>query len=210
MDLFGHSGVGNSVRDPLGRVYTPQKLADAIAKLLLHRGRPKVALDPAVGSGAFPRGLKAVFPGIHVIGIDIDPDAAGATECDEFICGDWLELSASFRGREDIDVAATNPPYTVGTGRFNDDGAEISEGVIGRWIDATVGIASITSFLLPAATLFCGNEAEARAALDRSPPTTVHRVPGRPWKFLREAAVFEWVTDAQVGDIEVRFRPVHW
>lgn len=85
--LPGIDAVGNAVNDPLGRVYTPQGLADAIVEGIAERFRghdfePKSAIDPAVGGGAFARALRKAFPGIFIIGVDIDPGAAGRRDCD--------------------------------------------------------------------------------------------------------------------------------
>lgn len=180
------------VRDPLGRVFTPQSLANAIVDNLPDM-QVEVAVDPALGGGAFARAIRRRWPNARIIGVDIDPEAEGFADVDERIVGDWLQVAPS-RSWPRVQLVATNPPYNRATGRKNDKGEDIMVGCIGEHLIATATVrADVTELLLPAATLFCGPDAEARAAFDWFPPAVATRIDGRPWpKLLREAASYRW------------------
>lgn len=101
--------------------YTPDALALAITRAVSHAiETPRLVVEPSVGGGAFVRAARAVWPGVPVLGIDIDPDAPGLALCDEAIVGDWLTAPFS-RGLAYCDDALVigNPPFARETGRVS-------------------------------------------------------------------------------------------
>jgi len=67
-------------RRELDAYYTPDALAAAcVARCGI--GMYAGVVEPSVGGGAWVRALRAGVLGVHVTGIDIDPEAAGLLAC---------------------------------------------------------------------------------------------------------------------------------
>lgn len=93
-----------SVRRTGDAYYTPDALARALVATLPIE-RDACCLEPHVGGGAFARALHAV--GAHVIGQDIDPDAAGFADCDHYYAWDFLGAEVPWR----LGWIIGNPPF---------------------------------------------------------------------------------------------------
>lgn len=106
-------------KDPLDRYYTPvglaRQLGGEIAQLvdagLDGEAAPQTILEPSVGSGAWLPALRAEWPKARILGVDIDPAAAGLALCDEGIAADLLSIPADLVDRG-IDLAVGNPPFS--------------------------------------------------------------------------------------------------
>lgn len=95
-------------RDELDRYYTPDPVAEAFCRWLRVPGGSRV-VECSVGGGAWPRGLRQpqARP-VHIVGVDIDPGAAGLALCDETFVGDWTTVG---RLLDPADLVIGNPPY---------------------------------------------------------------------------------------------------
>ena len=117
----------------------------------------ETVLEPSVGGGAFARALRKLD--CHVVGVDIDPDASGFSDCDMHICAAFLLCPAA---RERPYWVVGNPPY---------DKAEVH---IWHALDVT---GRHVAFLLRLAML----ESQTREALWRGhPPRQVFVLRRRP------------------------------
>lgn len=110
--------------DAQGRSYTPDQCAQAVVRRLAALVTPGSVWEPCVGGGAFVRAARLAWPGAHVTGCDLDPDAPGAALCDDFNLQDardplprrysvelQRELPTSF------DLSITNPPFGKAVGQ---------------------------------------------------------------------------------------------
>jgi hypothetical protein len=98
--------------DPLGRSYTPEHVARAIAERLIQTyGMPRVVLEPCVGGGAF---VRPFLGRAMCIGVDLDPNAPGLALVDDPIVGDaaGIDWTPDF-----ADLALTNPPFGRAVGQ---------------------------------------------------------------------------------------------
>ncbi len=107
----------------LDRFYTPDRVALVALQnialndesLMGHASRPVLMIDPAVGGGSWPRGARQLLSHLEIIGVDLDPNAAGFSECDEAIVGDWLQVAPTLadriKGRRVL--IATNGPFSI-------------------------------------------------------------------------------------------------
>jgi hypothetical protein len=104
-------GTSSDKRDPLDRYYTPAAWCDhVIARWGTALHRLQLVLEPSVGRGDWSTALRrAGFKG-RIVGVDLDPDAAGEG-CDEVIRGDWMEIGPALLEREPVDLILGNPPY---------------------------------------------------------------------------------------------------
>ncbi len=103
------SALAEAQRRPGDRYYTPDELARVLVGLLpLYSS--DVVVEPSVGGGAFARAIRAQVPRARLIGVDIDPQAAGFQDCHTAaIAGDFLEHSLVGLGTPDWVIG--NPPY---------------------------------------------------------------------------------------------------
>lgn len=179
--LFGTPDGLGPVGDPLGQVYTPIPLADAVVRAL-KIGPPEVVVEPSVGGGSFVRAVRARWPSVVVHGVDINPEAAGFPLCDRHTAGDWPTVARywSRLGNRPVDLVVGNPPF----------GQAVGLDVTIAHVLAALDLAPIVALVLPLPYL-CG--AEFDRVWQHQRPARVHRVIGRPWPTrLREVAVFEW------------------
>jgi hypothetical protein len=100
--------------DALDRCYSPDNLAQAIAKRCLERElvRPgDVVLDAGVGEGVFYDAFEAL--GLEAWGIDIDPLAPALLRpaTPKLWCGDLLEVVPGPDGS--VGLVAGNPPFSL-------------------------------------------------------------------------------------------------
>jgi len=86
--------------------YTPDALAAAcVARCGILPS--SFVVEPSVGGGAWVRALRAGVLGVHVTGIDIDPEAAGLLACNVSRVGSWTDEHVG-----DWDWSVGNPPYS--------------------------------------------------------------------------------------------------
>jgi hypothetical protein len=67
-----------TARDPLDRYYTPDALAEACLLAMAPaswRLLPARVIEPYAGGGAYLRAARRLWPGVYVMGCDVDPDA---------------------------------------------------------------------------------------------------------------------------------------
>lgn len=193
--------------DPLGRVYTPAWLADAVVDLAHHRrqarglGPPRTVLDPSVGSGKLLAAARRRWPDARLLGVDIDPTATGNQVADHFATGDWPTIARFWRrlpisdGEGHVDLVLQNPPF----------GDQVGIAVTMDHVVRAISIAPITLCILPLPYV-AGEVFDQVWRYKR--PAVIHRVIGRPWPVhLREVAVFEWDVfhdgPTQVADIRM-------
>lgn len=173
-------------RDPLGRRYTPDKLALAcLRRVLLDPPEGTWVVDGHVGGGAWVRMARELWPGIKVLGVDVDPGAPGLAICDEAVIGDWAELAADLVPKFRWPRVVGNPPFDDPRGG-DPDRAQ-------RHLKATCaafqGRGWVGGWVLPLAYL---GTAAWGTLLRRFPPQVVAPVSGRPWgEFVRETAFYQ-------------------
>lgn len=164
--------------DPLDRYYTPDDLADAVVRMVVDRYAPDTTrvVEPSVGGGVFVRALREVAPGAQLVGVDVDPGAAGLALCDEHHLG---PLSGADIGG--CTWAAGNPPF----GGPRDEPSYLGA----RHARMLVQSVPIVSLILPLHWI------GARGVDDillRDCPARVHRIYPRPWANLREVGLWVW------------------
>lgn len=168
--------------DPLDRHYTPDSLAVAIVDWVATFCTPEVAVEMCTGGGAFVRALRGRWPGVRIIGSDVDPDAEGLALCDDVRLGDCRRL---LYPRGPGALVITNPPFTT----LTDEARALSFGCARAAIEA--GREGCTVLLLPASWVAGGPTFDWL----RSPeyrPQIVRVVQGRVWSGIREMAVYVW------------------
>ena len=104
--------VSATVRDRLDRFYTPDREAQLHVDALAEIVTPRRVLEPSVGGGAYVRAARARWPGVHVVGVDIDPDAPGLKLCDERLAP-YGTTDLHPDDMFGIDLALGNPPYAL-------------------------------------------------------------------------------------------------
>jgi hypothetical protein len=180
------------IGDDLDRCYSPEALADAIVRQLKrHIPPPATVVEPSVGGGAFVRAVRRHWLGTRVIGVDIDPTAAGLRLCDESAVTDWPGVASAFAGRDVLVLG--NPPF----------GEAIAH------VEAALSVARRTVLLLPWA--YWGVAAWAHLLREPARPWVVSPILGRPWPDrVRETAVYEWVLGGRNGPPTVVMPLVGW
>lgn len=181
---------GHGVRDPLGRRYTPDKLALRVLERMLVPPPPGTWFaDVHVGGGAFARQARTLWPDIRVLGVDIDPDAEGFQFCDEHVVGDWAELAAELVPRFGWPRIGGNPPFDDPKGKPPDP--DRAQRHLRKTLEAYDGRVANVGWILPLAYL--GTQAWG-TLLRRFPPSHVDPVSGRPWgENVRETAAYYWL-----------------
>ena len=106
-------------RRPLGAVYTPPEIVEAMVGWIASKGRPARMVDPGSGSGRFALEAGRVFPDASLVAVELDPlaallcranlTAAGLDDRARVVVGDYRQVDL---GRCDGVTAFTgNPPY---------------------------------------------------------------------------------------------------
>lgn len=195
LTLFGTADGLGPVGDPLGRCYTPMRLAQAVVDAITVPGEVDGRLlstafpcivEPSVGGGAFARAVYRRWPIARLLGVDVDPRAEGLDVCGRRIVGDWPTV-ARFWDRLEATEDHRTPDLVVGNPPF---GQAVGLDVTIAHVLAALDLAPIVAFVLPLPYM-CGSEFDV--VWRRQRPAVVHRVIGRPWPSrLREVAVFEW------------------
>lgn len=142
--------------------HVPALAAEVVA--LLAPPTAGVVLDATFGGGGHSRALLAAAPGIRVIGIDRDPDAAAPAaalgEAVTFICGNFRELTELVRGvgvdeivAAVFDLGVSSHQLDMGDRglsyhrpgvldmRLGADGALTAEVVVNEWDEASLAAA---------------------------------------------------------------------
>ena len=166
--------------DPLGRVYTPDWLADEMARIAaIVVPDPYVVVDPCCGDGALLEAALGRFPEAPVTGIDLDPEARGlalhrpgTTRVPQ--TGDYLQWDDSSRAHLPS-IYLINPPY--------DD--------VG-WRILAKAVAADPEVVVALVPLAWTAHRRGRDLLYGKRPATAIPVLGRPWDRLREAVILVW------------------
>ena len=106
-------------RRPLGAVYTPQGIVEAMVGWIAAKERPARVVDPGAGSGRFLLQAGRVFPDASLVAVEMDPlaallcranlTAAGFDDRSTVVVEDYREADL---GRCDgITAFVGNPPY---------------------------------------------------------------------------------------------------
>ena len=101
--------------DEKGRSYTPDACVLAILRVVAEFITPKTMWEPCVGGGAWVRGARLVWPGVWVLGADIDRDAPGLSQCDAHDIFDATSTGEVICGI--VEFAGTNPPFGKAVGQ---------------------------------------------------------------------------------------------
>ena len=166
--------VAGESRDQLDQFWTPPPLAAIITAWLSRQiDPPRTILEPSVGGGALARAARATWPGARVVGVDLDPAAAGFRDVDLPIVGDWLSVPEI-----EADLVLGNPPFS---------------GVVAiPHVTRALRAAPAVALVLPWAPL--GGIEEWHDVLVARPPAVVAPIVPRPWpRHVRETALYVWV-----------------
>lgn len=185
-------------RVALDAYYTrPEDAAAALASWCqlagLHRTAPLHGwrvLEPSVGAGAWAQAAEAL--GAVVWAVDINPEAVGLRGRHQHV-GSFLQPLPD-GWPEDFDLVLGNPPFRTGTGRFNDEGVEITEDACVPHTERALQLAAQVLYLLPLAIA---------AGVDREDfwqrhPARHLEVNARRWRFTGtgtaqwDTAMFWW------------------
>lgn len=180
----------HGVRDPLGRRYTPDRLAaSVISRIAVYRTEVPEGtwfVDGHVGGGAFVRMAKKRWPNIRLLGVDIDPLAPGFEHCDEKIVGDWSVVAKEIVPRFRWPIIGGNPPFDDPKGKPPDPTR--AQRHLRATLDAYERRPVEMGWILPLAYL--GTKAWGEL-LGRFPPDHVDPITGRPWgENVRETAAY--------------------
>lgn len=169
----------HGARDPLGRCYTPMPLAAALVGTLRGTGDAvERVVEPSVGGGSFAREIRTAWPHAQLVGVDVDPSAAGLALVDDAVVADWPAYAARIR-EPSFDLAIGNPPF----------GKLVSNAVTIAHVMACRAVARRTALILPLAVLGVDAWEETLA----TELVRVWRILPRPWgDKVREVAMFEW------------------
>lgn len=176
-------------RDPLDRHFTPQACADLLVRWLMREyfahpddPGPSLVIEPSVGGGAFARAIRPYLAdGGRVVGYDIDPEAEGRADVDEWRCRSWLDAPTEGADLAGIDLIVGNPPFTGTT-------------AIAHVQRAMLMGAQVVALVLPWAPL--GGVAAWDDLMDSHLARPVAAVPivPRPWpSSVRETALYVWL-----------------
>lgn len=188
MHLVGPPVVGET-GDPLERFYTPDTLAAACLDRLPDLPDLPVGatvLEPSCGGGAFVRAARKRWPGVRVLGFDLDPEAPGLRMVDEHVVGDFLERTPA-----GVDLVFGNPPF----------------GPALRHVEHALQVAERVAFLLPLGRIEGGGD--WGPWLDRHPPEAVHPIAGRPWPRSVRGCGF-WIWGPEPGAYTIHPRITDW
>lgn len=170
--------------DPLGRVYTPEWTADAMAKIVRESrwgAELTHVLDPGCGGGALLAAARRVLPEARLVGFDLDPLAKGLDVANVGHVKSALTIEPGMYGTAEGDIGdglavLMNPPY-------DDAGIAILRHVL------EVLTPDIVVALVPLS--WCCTQ-ELADLVHGDNPATIVPVVGRPWGRLREAVVLVW------------------
>ena len=106
-------------RRPLGAVYTPQGIVEAMVGWVAAKERPARVVDPGAGSGRFLLQAGRVFPDASLVAVELDPlaallcranlTAAGFDDRSAMVVEDYRE--AHIGSCDGITAFVGNPPY---------------------------------------------------------------------------------------------------
>jgi hypothetical protein len=121
--LFGEAGRTDSALVLKGREvdYTPIPVCLQVLLALALAGyvalRPR-CLDPAAGSGAWCRAMRAAYPGCYIVAVEPRESERANLEAaaDEVFIGSFEEYLAT--GPEPFDIIAGNPPFSAFSEHF--------------------------------------------------------------------------------------------
>lgn len=186
----GHADTDRPERKLHGAWYTPDHLVTLVVDAVLdgieaRAGRLRV-LDPACGDGRFlaaiAQRLASTDVVLDVVGVDIDPEAAAATDalltessvehrviCADALAADWSQLGV-------FDVVVGNPPFLSQMAAATSRGGASSRSG-GPYADAAVEFLSLAAelveerrgrvaFVLPQSVLSARDAAAMRSAYD--------------------------------------------
>lgn len=192
--------------DELDRCYTQAKLARAMVSALVetYGNAFDVVVEPQVGGGNIARELRRL--GAHLVGVDVDPEAAGFAECDDAYVADWPAFAAEWRAvlasgtsahhptlLRRPDLACGNPPFT-------------GDNAIPH-VEAALALRPrVTAFILPWG--YWGVDRWAHLLHGPVRPAICRPFLGRAWPDkVRECAVYEWLGDGR-RDEDTRIVPL--
>ncbi|WP_419848195.1 N-6 DNA methylase [Candidatus Poriferisocius sp.] len=106
-------------RRPLGAVYTPPGIVEAMVDWIVGRDRPDRVVDPGAGSGRFVMQAGRVFPDASLVAVELDPlaallcranlSAAGFDDRSTVMVEDYRE--ADLGSCDGVTAFVGNPPY---------------------------------------------------------------------------------------------------
>jgi SAM-dependent methyltransferase len=108
-----------SQRRPLGAVYTPAAIVDAMISWAKREGAPARIVDPGCGSGRFLMAAARAFPKAELVGVELDPLAALVARANAVAGGYASRLTLRLADYRAVKLAACdgqtlfvgNPPY---------------------------------------------------------------------------------------------------
>jgi hypothetical protein len=172
-------------RDPLDRHFTTQPCADLLVRWLISEycagdgAAPMLVVEPSVGGGAFARAIRPYLAdGGRILGYDIDPEAEGRADVDEWRCRSWLE--APDRELAGVDLVVGNPPFS----------GDVAIAHVARALGCG---AQVVALVLPWAPL--GGVAAWDELVDgEHRPVAAVPITPRPWPAsVRETALYVWL-----------------
>jgi hypothetical protein len=105
------------VADPLDRYYTFPHVAEAFVSALPWQAHEVTGLlvEPSVGAGAWLSPLAQRYPAADLVGVDIDPRAAGlhSNLLAHAWAEDWRQAVARLAPLGRVDLVAGNPPFSL-------------------------------------------------------------------------------------------------
>jgi len=89
---------------------TPPRALDSLFSVVRLDG-PRAVLEPSAGKGAIARYLRANYPGLHVTGVEIQPQFEPELRvvCDEVVIADFLVAQLTRR----FALVVANPPFSL-------------------------------------------------------------------------------------------------
>lgn len=190
-----------STGDELDRCYTKPALSQAMVYAIraTYGETFDLVVEPHVGGGNIAREVAFAFHGRpHLVGVDVDPEAAGFDACDEWHVADWpafaAEWAAILRGATGLHhpTLLQRPDLIVGNPPFSDDTAI-------EHVEAALALRPlVTAFILPWG--YFGVARWRHLLKGAVKPAIVRPIEGRPWPDkIREVAIYEWVGDGTGG-----------
>ena len=108
-----------AARRPMGAVYTPAPIINAMLEWARHAGNPARVVDPGCGSGRFLVAAGRLFPNAELVGVEADPLAALLARAHTAVAGFSSRttiIQGDYRGFqpapcEGVTLFVGNPPY---------------------------------------------------------------------------------------------------
>lgn len=179
------------VGDELGRMYTPDDLADRCLDRVLDRcgvGPGHTVVEPSVGGGSFARAVRRRLPRARLVGVDLDPGAVGLDLVDVAAVADTVQWAA--RTEERPTLVLGNPDFGSAT----------------EHVEALLGLTPWRlALILPLDRI---GRVGWHSLLYEEPVEgmrlrEVHPITPRPWpEHVRETAMFVWgVVEPRCGRV---------